>query len=373
MKSFAEMKAERDRQEAERLAALQAEKAGRPISVERAPVSVERDPVLPAAPAPQRKADPTPAPVAPAQQPVSDPSDDIPWGDEPSHKEPPRRIAGDGPQERQTPQVPAAEAKDARQLEMGGTSAAAKPEPVEAPPARPPQKPPSVARPPASAAHRPPSDPAKDLSMRDGDEDEYWEDEREDEEASRRAEIEKQVMEKLEKEGRLRTGKKPGRRAGRTTDAPIPMSRVRDIPTCLVERAKKLFPSDKAGDSVAAYMYLGEGCPDDLAVPQSVKDLVERFAGKTVTLETMEMKMVQELQRLQNQQRFFTAKLEAVELAVAYAAFKAAGFTSVDPASPDTMDFMVKGVAEVMSRLELQASLKHQRDLAREGRPKRNR
>ena len=82
--------------------------------------------------------------------------------------------------------------------------------------------------------------------------------------------------------------------------------------------------------------------------------------------------MAKELQRLQNQQRFFTAKMEAVELAVAYMAFKAAGFSCVDAPSPEAMDFLVKGIDALMGRLELQAGLKHQRDLVREGRPKRS-
>lgn len=122
---------------------------------------------------------------------------------------------------------------------------------------------------------------------------------------------------------------------------------------------------------MAAYLYMGEGCPDDLVVTPAIQELVKRFSSKTVTLETVQSQMAKELQRLQTQQRYFTAKLEAVELAVAYAALRAAGFSVVDPQSPDTMDFLVKGVEELMGRLELQAGLKHQRDIVREGRPRR--
>lgn len=346
MKSFAELKAEREQAEAARIAALDAERAGR-------------------------------APGAPAQTVpgAAAPSAGLSQGEK-AAQAPPRRIVQSEPTSRPLPATPEAQAPDNRQLELGGSSNSAAPqEPVESPPQRAVPSPAAVAAPPASARSRPtqpegPS-PIRDLAMTEEQRDAYWADERRDEEADRNAEAERRVMERLNKEGRLKPARKSGKKsAGKTADS-VPMSRVRDIPTCLVERAKQLFPSERTGDSVAAYLYMGEGCPDDLVVTPAIQELVKRFSSKTVTLETVQSQMAKELQRLQTQQRYFTAKLEAVELAVAYAALRAAGFSVVDPQSPDTMDFLVKGVEELMGRLELQAGLKHQRDIVREGRPRR--
>ena len=329
MKSFAEMKAERDQQEAARLAALEAERAGA-----------------------------SPQAAAPGQE---DPA------------RPVRRIAGGERPARDLPSVPEAAGKEDRQLEMGGSSSVAEPSgPVEPPPAWEARQP-AVAKPPAAAARRdPPSGiPAETLAMTEEQRDAYWDDERKDAEAEQAAEAERRVMERLEKEGRLRDAKRTGRKRGKVAPS-VPTTRVRDIPTCLVDRARSLFPGERIGDSVAAYIYMGEGCPEDLTVTPAIRELVDRYAGKTVTLETVQAQMAKELQRLQNQQRFFTAKMEAVELAVAYMAFKAAGFSCVDAPSPEAMDFLVKGIDALMGRLELQAGLKHQRDLVREGRPKRS-
>lgn len=150
----------------------------------------------------------------------------------------------------------------------------------------------------------------------------------------------------------------------------VPTSHLKKFPTDLAMRAKMLFPEATTMDeAVAAYMYLKEGKPSDLNVPERVKVVADTYIGETVTVKDAQDELTKELVQLKAYDRAISQKLETLELAVVYALFDHIGFRKTDQSSPGTIDFLEQGVIDMINRLEKQSHVKQMRDAQRNGRP----
>ena len=145
---------------------------------------------------------------------------------------------------------------------------------------------------------------------------------------------------------------------------------LKKFPTDLALHIQSMFPdANNMNDAVAAYVYLKEGKPDDMNVPDNIKDIAESYIGETVTAKDVQNELEKQLMQLQIHDRLQNKKLESIELALAYILFDRIGFRKKQQDSPGTIDFLESGVADLINRLETQSELKSSRDKQRNGRP----
>lgn len=147
-------------------------------------------------------------------------------------------------------------------------------------------------------------------------------------------------------------------------------SYLKEFPTDLAMRAKSLFPeATTMNDAVAAYIYLKEGKPADLNVPDRIKSIANTFLGETVSVKDSHDDLSKDLLQLKMHDRVITQKLETLELAIVYSLFDRIGFRKSEQASPATVDFLEPGVVDLFNRLEKQSKMKQMRDANRNGTP----
>lgn len=155
-----------------------------------------------------------------------------------------------------------------------------------------------------------------------------------------------------------------------TDDNKSATSHLKEFPTDLANRAKMLFPeATTMNDAVAAYMYLKEGKPSDLDIPEHIKNIADTYIGETVTVKDAQDELIKEMVQLKAYDRAIAQKLETLELAIVYALFDHIGFRRNDQSSPGTVDFLEQGVTDLINRLEKQSQVKQMRDAQRNGRP----
>ena len=156
----------------------------------------------------------------------------------------------------------------------------------------------------------------------------------------------------------------------KVADDEVQMSHLKKFPTDLALRAKALFPeATTMDDAVAAYIYLKEGKPEDLSVPDKIKSIANTFLGETVSVKDAQDELIKEILQLKMHDRLIAQKLETIELALVYTLFDHIGFRKHEQTSPGTVDFLEQGVADLINRLEKQSKLKQMRDTQRNGTP----
>lgn len=217
-----------------------------------------------------------------------------------------------------------------------------------------------------------------------GDPEEYMPEQENDPEVLARIEreqIEAEVRARVDAEYADKTGKKIAGKTGGRPKGPVvqrkgvrkedvDMSRLRNIPKCLVDVARDAFPdATRQEDAVAAYIYFREGMPSHLVVPDEIVELAKNYSGENVTIGTVRDIVERDVLDLKIQNRDLARKLDIIEMAAAYMIFEATGFRKGELSSPETVDFLEHGMADLMKRLETQSELKRQRDRQKEGRP----
>ena len=150
----------------------------------------------------------------------------------------------------------------------------------------------------------------------------------------------------------------------------ISMSTVREFPTELAQRIKKLFPAARTmGEALAAYVYLKEGEPEDIRISSEIASVAKSYIGDTVTPKDVQEELMKELLRMREMNNKAMRKLNSIELGVSYALFDRLGFRKLETLSPGQLNFLETGIADLIQQLEKQSELKQNRDLQKSGRP----
>lgn len=149
-------------------------------------------------------------------------------------------------------------------------------------------------------------------------------------------------------------------------------SRVRGVPTALIKRVQQQFSSGpNQDDAIAAYIYLKEGCPADVDVPDNIKEVAKSYCGEVVSNEDIQADFMEELNKIKNNDKQLMQKINAIEIAVAYAIFDRLGFRKGDITSESQINFTEAGMHELLDNLEV-SSINYQTRLKKsEGRMKR--
>ena len=149
-------------------------------------------------------------------------------------------------------------------------------------------------------------------------------------------------------------------------------SRVRGVPTALIKRVQQQFSSGpNQDDAIAAYIYLKEGCPVDVDVPDNIKEVAKSYCGEVVSNEDIQADFMEELNKIKNNDKQLMQKINAIEIAVAYAIFDRLGFRKGDITSESQINFTEAGMHELLDNLEV-SSINYQTRLKKsEGRMKR--
>lgn len=152
----------------------------------------------------------------------------------------------------------------------------------------------------------------------------------------------------------------------------VSKSRVRGVPTTLIKRIQQQFSSGpNQDDAITAYIYLKEGCPADMDVPDNIKEVAKSYCGEVVSNEDIQADFREELNKIKNNDKQLMQKINAIEIAVAYAIFDRLGFRKGNITSESQINFTEAGMHELLANLE-SASINYQTWLKKsEGRMKR--
>lgn len=153
-------------------------------------------------------------------------------------------------------------------------------------------------------------------------------------------------------------------RRGRVSKGDKP-AYIRDFPRSLLEVCQRMFPNVSATDAVSAYVLMKSGIVAD-DIPDSVYELVRTCpeAEGSVPLDTRVRRVEQKLDAIAAQDR-------EILLAAAYAVVNLEGFTQGGSNTARDIDLLQPSIESFLTRLKEQTKLKHTRDAAAEGRPKR--
>lgn len=147
-------------------------------------------------------------------------------------------------------------------------------------------------------------------------------------------------------------------------------SSLRDIPTVLIDRIRALFPAATTqGDAVSAYIYVKEGMPADIPVPDKIRRIADSYTGDVMTLQDATTGLSNDIQSLRQNDKLVMQKLNAIELAIVYSIFDRAGFRHEMQTAPGELKFLENGVETMMTQLEQQALNKQMKDANRAGCP----
>lgn len=229
---------------------------------------------------------------------------------------------------------------------------------------------------PVSSSERYVSSFVQDVPIEESDteQDEPFEPDMSEEAEALRRENEAQLREQTEQYNKHNVPNTPKiiRRAVKTSDDADSVSVVKNVPTCLVQHIKSMFPSGVTqGEAIAAYIYIKEGRLDELQVPDRIREVADLYMGDTSTLQDVKMDFEAQMRELKQKYARIFSKLESIELGVVYTIFDRMGFRKEDMTDPGAINFLEGRIAEMVKKLDSQAAQQHMKDAVREGRPKR--
>lgn len=163
--------------------------------------------------------------------------------------------------------------------------------------------------------------------------------------------------------------KPPPRPVGKP-DGEVDLKAVKGIPDELIQRIRCLFPEAKTqGEAIAAYIYIKEGKPADVAMPERYLEVMDSFVGETVTVKDSHDELMIKMLELKSSNSQLSHKLETIELAVVYALFDRLGFRKQKNLLPNNVDFLEQGIDDMIACLEKQSLRKKADKSAKRGRP----
>lgn len=126
------------------------------------------------------------------------------------------------------------------------------------------------------------------------------------------------------------------------------------------------------GHILAAYIFIKEGYPDDMPIPQKVSDVVDMYKGTyTVSNSDIQEKLLTAMDRFnaefnnirQMLRSDIMKKLSAIEMISLYDVFRQMNFSLQDNVgSPEEVNFQEQGMAEMQRSLERQVVSKLEKD-----------
>lgn len=156
------------------------------------------------------------------------------------------------------------------------------------------------------------------------------------------------------------------------SNSDVAMSVIKKFPSDLARHIKSLFPAANTMDeALTAYVYMKEGEPPDILVPDNIQTIIDSYIGDVVTPKDVQEELMKELLKIREMNNKTMRKLNSIELAIAYELFDRAGFRKepISALSPGELNFLGAGVSDLIKQLEKQAELKQNRDNQRAGRP----
>ena len=157
-------------------------------------------------------------------------------------------------------------------------------------------------------------------------------------------------------------------KAKEVTEDEVQYSYLRKVPKELVQKIKAQFPlADTMDEAVSAYLYLKEGKPKDVIIPDRIKEVASHYLGTDVTPKDAQDEIIKAVTQLSFQLRSLTKKSNAIELAAAYMLFDYMGFRRKEQTSPSEIDFLEKGMNELISTIEKSSEYKAMKDRNRAG------
>lgn len=180
-----------------------------------------------------------------------------------------------------------------------------------------------------------------------------------------------EVSENLQQEdAATKSSKKRVKKSVSNSD--VAMSVIKKFPSDLARHIKSLFPTATTMDeALTAYVYMKEGEPPDILVPDNIQTIIASYIGDIVTPKDVQEELMKELLKIREMNNKTMRKLNSIELAIAYELFDRAGFRKepISALSPGELNFLGAGISDLIKQLEKQAELKQNRDNQRAGRP----
>lgn len=157
----------------------------------------------------------------------------------------------------------------------------------------------------------------------------------------------------------------------------IHMSKIYGIPTCLITTIQPMFKDPNstkqvtAGVAVAAYLYCQLGMPADLDIGQNVAHAVELYKNRKVAItnDDLQRKLNDNLMELKKTNANLAFDFKTLELLASYLLYDKMGFSASSPASPNEINFIQTGIADLITQLEKQSASHIAHEQTRMGRP----
>lgn len=133
----------------------------------------------------------------------------------------------------------------------------------------------------------------------------------------------------------------PGQSAYTTKKQPIETVTVRresksygrGVPVALADYASNLFPGVGIEKAIAAYIYVKEGCPKEVALPDDIKEIIKKTNTKNYHLSNMEMQqnVITKISSLENQMKSMQKEIRKLNFMAAYIQYSHDGFAGSTP------------------------------------------
>lgn len=161
---------------------------------------------------------------------------------------------------------------------------------------------------------------------------------------------------------------------GSEENSGIRFSNLKKVPVDLVALAESYFPTAaNKQDAIAAYIYIKEGKPTDVNIPDGVREIAESYTGETMTAADVDKSLkgsVQEFRTyVQKQLRALAERLYTVEMLLGYSVFDQLEFRQKSVPTPQDIDLQETGLADLLKHVEKQADSLRKKEEYNKNRP----
>lgn len=156
--------------------------------------------------------------------------------------------------------------------------------------------------------------------------------------------------------------------------ANIQFSNLKSVPMDLVALAAEYFPNaSNKTDAVAAYIYIKEGCPPDVNIPDEIKEIAKSYTGTITTVEDSTSLLSRDIMDLrsyvQKQLLELASRLYTVEMLIGYSLFDQLEFSQSTAPTPADVDFGESGFSDMLKHAEKEAQKQYKKAIYDKNRP----
>lgn len=154
----------------------------------------------------------------------------------------------------------------------------------------------------------------------------------------------------------------------------IRFSNLKKVPVDLVALAERYFPNAaNKQDAIAAYIYVKEGKPQGVNIPDGVREIAEGYTGEVVSPADVEQSVKHSVSEfrtyVQKQLRSMAEMLYTVEMLVGYSVFDQLEFRQKDVPTPSDIDFHESGLSDLLKHAVKQANNLRKKEEYEKNRP----